>query len=622
MHNRFGAKDAVLFALIAAVGIGVWLAMVQEDRRWSEVRAIRQTLENHTRQLSEIQRGLDATGAPAGSTVPVQPRLIDDSWARPGVAIERPPAWGFAHDPRSEPDFAEGGTLTEMLEGVPPRLTPYTHNDLFYSRIVNETVCESLAMYDAQTLEYRAWLAEAWQMDPEGLWLRVKIRDEARFSDGKPVTADDVRYTVMEHVFNPEIEAQAARAEMSAISDVQIIAPKVVEFRFREKLFLNKQAALRNSILPAHFYRQFTPKRINESTGLVMGSGPWKFASLDPAAQWTPPNPVELVRNEHYWGVRPPIERLRFTLIRDPVARLTEFENGSADIVRGMVDQYEKCASDPAFVEKHTILAWTNMRSGYTFIGWNCGLRAGKPTPFSDRRVRQAMTLLLDRARINRDFFAGVARVATGPFPPGQADPRIQPWPVDETRARALLRDAGWEDRDGDGRMENASGDLFRFEILIVAGNTFSEKLAQYLRDRCAAVGIECVQRATDWASLESIRDARDFDAISMSWSWSNPESDPYQVFHSSQISGQGDNWIQWSNPAADALIEQARRTIDAGVRRELWHQLHALLHEEQPYTFLLETPWIRFVSKRIRNVHTYPVGLHRWEMYIPSAMQ
>ncbi len=631
MEQRFGLKDALSLILILAVGASVWLSMVQEDRRWREMRDLRAAVGEQTQTLAALRRRLDelplAAPTPATETADAKPSsatsAVDvDSWARPGVPVTRPEFWTFASDPRGLPGFAEGGTLNEALEGNPAKITPYVHNDLYYLRIVNESVCESLAMFDSRTLELRAWLAEAWQQDPAGLWLRVKIDDRARFSDGTPVTADDVRFTFMDYVLNPQIQADAHRSLIAIVIDVKVISEKVAEFQFREARYNSINAAMRNPILPRAFYSGFTPSQLNQSTGLLMGSGPYRLERLDPDDQWRPPQPLTLVRNEYYWGERLPIERVRFVFLADPLARLTALENGEVDVARAQPAQFRRKIDESAFTEKFHTLAWTNMRSGYGFVAWNCGDRGGRPTPFADKRVRQAMTLMIDRERVARDFFEGLASVASGPFTPTQSDPAIQPWPFDMDRAVALLEEAGWSDRDGDGIRENAAGEPLTFEYLYASGGPVGERMGKYLIDQGARLGMRVNLKVVDFATMRSLRTSHDFDSFVLQWSWSAPESDVFQLFHSSQASGEGDNWVQWRNPEADALIEKARTTIDPAKRRAVWHELHGLIHHEQPFTFLYNQPWLYFVSKRIQNVNAYPAGLDRREMFIPKDRQ
>lgn len=617
MESRFGLKDCVLLVLVLAVGAAVVLSMVQEDRRWAEVRSLREAVDGQTKLLADIERGLreraPIAAAPANDHA--------DSWARPGAAVERPPAWAVASDPRSMPGFAMGGTLTELCEGTPPRLTPYLVNDPIAYRIVNEAVCEPLAALDPLSLKPRGLLAEAWQMDPAGLWLRVKIRDEARFSDGEPVTAEDVRFTFMDYVLRQEVNAAPFRSEMGQVAGVEVVSERVAEFRFKEARFSNLRAALRNAILPAHVYKRFSAEQLNASTGLVVGSGPYRFETVDAGAQWTPPAEVVLVRNERYWGEAPAIDRLRFVFVADGGARLAAFESGGGDLMRSSPEQHAAKSKDAVFIGKAVALAWLNMRSGYTVLAWNCGERKGKPTPFADARVRRAMTMALDRERISRDFYEGLCKAATGPFPEWQADPGVAPVAFDLEGARRLLGEAGWIDRDSDGVIENAKGEPFEWELTYVRGSVVGERVGPYIADQCAKLGIKMTTRVVDSSALAEARSAHDFDALPTQWSWSDAEYDPFQTLHSSQIEG-GDNWIQWRHSEADRLMEEARRTIDPARRADLWRRLHRMIDLEQPSTYLLNVPWTRFVSGRVENVHPYATGIEKREMFIRKEKQ
>lgn len=658
MNNRFGLKDFVLLALVLGVGVSVFLSMVQEDRRWARMNELAGKIESQENQIGQLIRRLDerendlrelvtavratqqqlgdvaaalksgASIAPSSSPraadsptaiTPMSTRA-DDSWARPGVPVTRPKDRYTKLDSSTLPGYAEGGSFTEIFEAQPPRIMPYTYADT-YGRRITEMVAEFLADFDNDGKVLQGVLAEAWQYDPNGMWLRAKLRPNARFSDGSPVTAEDVRYTFHDYMFNPEIEAERFRSVYNPIKKVSVIAPDVVEFEFVAPKFNNDQLALRLAVIPKSFYSKLTPSEINGATGLLMGSGPYKLATLDPASQWRPGQDIVLVRNEQYWGPLPAIRELRFKVITDGVARMVNYENGEGGMIRPTFEQYARKKTDPEFVKKNTILAWPNIRSGYAFIAWNCGERLGKLTPFHDARVRLAMTHLLDRERIKRDVYEDQGLVATGPFNPfaEQADPEVKPWPFDLARARELLAEAGWRDTDSDGVLENPRGDEFTFEFTYATGSEAGKRIAAYLQDQCAKVGIRCTTRVIDWSVFQTAHKSRDFDALTMQWSPNDPEIDPFQVWHSKSIANQGDNFSQWRSERADALIEQARLELDHDKRMKLWHELHRVIHDEQPYTFLCNLPWLRFVETRLSNIKTYPMGLDFREWYIPA---
>ncbi|HZK81762.1 MAG TPA: hypothetical protein VFC46_11860, partial [Humisphaera sp.] len=160
------------------------------------------------------------------------------------------------------------------------------------------------------------------------------------------------------------------------------------------------------------------------------------------------------------------------------------------------------------------------------------------------------------------------------------------------------------------------------------ANNATFERVVLLLKDGFAKAGITMEQDPVDWPVLQKKLDQRDFDAIALGWG-GVPESDLFQEFDSSQIPDQGDNFMSYSDPKFDAVVEKARMTIDKPARMKLWHEAHALLHEDQPYTFLCSRMSLRFMAKRIENVRRSKLGLnyiYTFSMpmpwYVPKGLQ
>jgi len=641
MEHRFGLKDLIVIVLLLLIGVSVWLSMVQKNRDWRELQRIASRVDEMGRRIEEIaasetmlsdgmkelsaavkNRPLAAAPLPGqGASEPVAAvNTPDAAWARPNVPIEWFGDWTYTTDPRTDPSYRAGGEFFEVFEAQPPKIVPYVAEDV-YSRRVYERVIEPLGTFDAKTLQPRGVLADAWQMDPAGLWFRVHLNPKATFSDGKPVTSEDVRWTVMEYVFNPLIEAVRTRSTLDMIEAVNVIDEHTVEFVFNRAVFTNLSYTMGLYVLPKHYYSQFEPSQINQATGLLMGSGAFRLPTNDPDQQWSPPADITLIRNDRYWAAnaRSPLAALRYRAVNDELSRLTAYRKGECSMIMPTPAQFVSVSTEPGWQEANWSLNWNNMRSPYSFIGWQCGPRAGKKlTPFADQRVRQAMTLMLDRERMIRDIWEGIGVLAKGSVNPDSpaSNPSIAPWPYDQAKARELLAEAGWVDRDGDGVLENAAGDDFEFELTRPAGGETAERIGKFLKDACTKVGIRCNTRVIDWAGVADILKSRDFDAIIMSWGANAPESDPKQIFHSESMREGGDNFVQWKSDAADRAIDQIRTTIDFNTRMKAWHAFGAVLHEEQPYTFVRVIPWLRFVQKEFGNVQTYRTGMDTWEFF------
>ena len=622
MRNGFGFKDLVMLVLLLAVALSVWLSMVQRDRQWELLQKVDGRIADLEKRIQQIR----VAPAAAATTTAAAPR--DDAWARPGVKIERWNAPTPASDPAKLPGYGDGGEFTELFEAQPAKLTPYIASDVYQTRVMDR-VCESLGTFDPKTLKMVGQLADGWQIDPDGLWIRAHINPLAHFSDGQPVTAEDVRWTYMDFINNPLIEAERTRSTQDNLKDVKVIDDHTAEFVFKEPLFTNILTALGDPILPKHYYAKFEPSQVNQATGMLMGSGQFRLDKLpkgsdDLASQWTPGKDVVLVRNEQYWAAPAPLAGMRFRTIKDDLGRLVAYRNGEGSMMLPTSPQFNKLMKDePQFEKSSYMLKWTNMRCGYSFIAWQCGPRNGKMTPFADKRVRKAMTMLLDRERMIRDIWDGIGIVSKGPMNPESpaSDPSVAPLPFDPEKAKALLAEAGWKDRDGDGILENEKGDKFTFEYTYATGGEISERIARFTKDSYGKAGIVMTTRPVDWSRYQELLKLRDFDAITMGWGANAPESDPRQIWHSESIKEGGDNFTQWNSPTCDALIEKGRRTMNEADRMLVWRQFEACVAEDQPYTFVRVAPWLRLVKRDFGNVNTYKTGLEPQEFFKVSAV-
>ncbi len=621
MGNRFGVKDLLQYLFLIAILVSVWLAMLQIDRQWVLIRLTQEKLDEQTRDVADIrrqmQRGLPVAALPGGQSDGAG--AVPSSWA------------GFrrAQQASRAPDYAEGDWLVSYFGDNVPRLTPVLSADAYASR-VQEQVLDTLITRDPETLEYLPLLAESWAVSADGLSIRFTVRQGVTFSDGVPLTAQDVAFT-HRFIVDERIAGPRWRAYYSRIKSVTVEGNDVV-FRFSEPYFEALELAGTMPVLAEHFYGPYLEsaeqaEKFNRATGLLLGSGPYKLQ--DPVG-WTPDQPLELVRNERYWGwVRPAFHRLVWKIIQNDTATLTEFKNGDIDVYGARPLDYRELLKDDSLLARTRHFEYYDAQGGYLFVAWN-QQREGKATRFADARVRQAMTYLTDRQRLVDEVFLGYAKPANGPFNPlgKQNNSDLETRGFDLVRARALLKEAGFEDRDGDGVIESAQGEPFRFKMMYPAASDDYKRLALLLKDFYVRAGIIMELESTDWPLMLKALDEKTFDAISLGWT-SGFEIDLYQVFHSSQMGPGGDNVMSYANPELDRLIETARAEMDEARRMALWHRCHEILWQDQPYTFLIWRASMNFYDGRLENVQRTRSGMNRpglWglpnEWYVPAAKQ
>lgn len=611
MENRFGIKDFFLFLiLLLLIGV-VLLAMTQYDRQWNEMRTTNSLLTQQTTDLARIRRLLEqGVSFGAATTSPTTQNALA----------------GFENILKSQaqPDYAMGDDLVDTFMAMPHRLTPIVSSDLA-SRQVQAVVLDSLCDRDQDTLEWEPRLATKWTFSPDRLQFEFELRRGVTFSDGSPFTADDVVFT-FDFMRDERIEAPRQRAYLDKLDKVEKTGEYSVRFSFKEPYFKSFEIAAGNEILCKAFYSRVSPTDFNRSTGLLLGSGPYRLPNPD---SWRPEpgKPLIVVRNERYWGPTPTFNRIVWKTIDEASARSTAFRNGDIDIYGGSTsgitpEQYDQMVADPELAKRTQHWVIETPTQGMIFIGWNERIVREGPSVFADVRVRKAMTMLTDRQAIVRDIMRGYAFVISGGFSPlsPQCDATVKPWPYDPAAAEALLGEAGFK-RRGD-RLIGPDGKPFQFKLMYNTSNETRRRIASLIRDSYAKAGILVELEPTEFSVCIKRMNDRQYEAYLGGWG-GVIESDANQIFHSSQIAGTGDNFTQFSDERVDRAIELARSEVVDAKRWPLWHEVHRLLHEGEPYTFLYEDKDMQFLTDRFRGVRPTRLGLnsvHDW--YTPATLQ
>jgi peptide/nickel transport system substrate-binding protein len=326
------------------------------------------------------------------------------------------------------------------------------------------------------------------------------------------------------------------------------------------------------------------------------------------------------VRNDRYWGLSPAFDRYVWREVSSDKGRLASFRNGEIDSFGATPEQYRELLKDESLMSRCLHFEYQNPIGGYRYVAWN------EVNPlFKDKRVRQALTMLLDRARMINEISLGYGVIATGPFNPvsKQCNPDITPWPYDVERAKRQLAEAGFADRNNDGVIESADGGKpFEFKLTYPAGSGNYDRMVLFMKDAYARAGIVLKPDPLEWAVFTDRLENKNFEAISLGWT-AGVENDVYQMFHSSQMVAGGDDFMSYKNPELDAAIDAARQTMDESKRMPLWQRAHAILHEDQPYTFLWYGKSLIFIDNRIRNVQLTKLGINpSEEWYVPSQQQ
>ncbi len=418
--------------------------------------------------------------------------------------------------------------------------------------------------------------------------MTFKLREGVVWSDGTPVTAEDVRWTWQAQT-DPDVAWGYAETK-EAIEEVEVLDRRTVRFHLREHgpspLFRVNEGA----VLPRHAWSDLPFSEWRADSGRFLernvSNGPFRLE------RWEPGQEIVLVRNERYYVEdRPRLEKVVLRIVPDKSQQIQQ-------LIGGVVDYVEWVPPDQAvrLREEDGVALSTFSARQYDFLCWN----TLNPL-FAERAVRQALTQAIDRQTIVDSLYRGFARVSVSPilsstwaFHGG-----LDPWPYDPDAARSLLSSSGFEDGDGDGTLER-DGQRFSFELLVNAGSRLQANVATMIQEQLARVGVEARLRALEFNTYVQRITSHDFDASLGGWSIDTSLNLAY-AFHSDSIDN-GYNLGSYSEPEVDRLIEESVRVTDLEARRRILYRLQEILHEDQPYTFLLEPQKVNAQTARLRD--------------------
>lgn len=607
MNRNTYVKIAVTVLLVAVIFFGI-LIVNALDRLHQSNRLLLSKLDQLGRQ-PVVMAGVPAAPLQAGN-IPA------------GAVGNR-----MFFDPQAQP----GGRLIQAIQADTQNLNDLINNDQF-AAVVQGIINSTLATRNYAKPEiFEPLMAESWTVSPDRLTYTIRLRKGILWHDftdpvtgkewkNREVTADDFKF-YLDVIRNPDVNCAPLRVYYQDIAEMKVINPYEFVVRWQKPYFGSQAMTLSMRPLPRHLYNpdgKFDGKRFNDDhlrNRIAIGCGPYKLL------RWEKDVRVIFTRFDNYFGnalgIRPPLAELAFELIKHPNTRYQALLAGQLDQLGLLPEQWIHRTEAPEFKDKYD--KFTYPAQAYSFIGYNL-----RNPLFADRRVRQALTMLVDRERILREIYLGLGRIITGPFFPDSiySDPALKPWPYDVERAKKLLAEAGWRDTDGDGILDK-DGRKFTFAILQVSGHPIQQKMLPLIKESMALAGIDLKIQPLEWSVCLQRLEQRKFEAFTLGWTMPL-DPDPYQVWHSSHMDQtNSSNNIGYKNPEVDKLIDQLRETFDLKERATICHRIARILHEDQPYTFLINPSSLVAISKRYRNVRVFPaVGIADELLWTPKNEQ
>jgi peptide/nickel transport system substrate-binding protein len=512
------------------------------------------------------------------------------------------------------------GTVVVGIRGDVDAWNPYVSADatsamildLLYPRLVREVG------FGPGESGFEPWLATSWARSPDGREITFHLRQDAVWSDGHPVTCEDVRFT-------HGAQIAPAMAWPGAFIKARILAvecpdPTTARFRFREAYADQMLDANDDAIVPASYGRvPFESWRATAWNERAITCGPFRVGPVSPGQE------AVLVRDATWWGAGDTrIETVILRVYPDAGQAVGRFLEGGLHVL----PKFPPLRAAEAALRQDLELVDLPSLS-FAYLGWNvlepeayveerarrgcgtggdCGpddlarLRRERPHPIlADARVRRALTHAIDRHDLVDGLFGGHAVPGSSPIVSTlwAHDPRAA-LPYDRERAAALLAEAGWT-RRGPGGLLERDGRPLQIQVIVNADNQVRRDALARVAASLAALGVRLVEESLPRA--EFVARARDkrFDVVLGGWV-AGSRIEPQALLHARAAANRGNNITSWSTAESDALLDQAAAAPSRDDAGPLWRRWQEIFRDEQPVTVLFEERALLGRSRRVRG--------------------
>jgi peptide/nickel transport system substrate-binding protein len=505
-------------------------------------------------------------------------------------------------------DGDTGGTLVIALPVEPSTLLPPLVR-FAHEKEIADQLFDALAEIgpDLNTLGDAGWtprLAESWQWASDSLSIAFRIHPDARWHDGRRITAGDVRFT-FNLIKNPSVGAKA----LPLVTDVDSVsAPDsltaVVWFAHRSpEQFYN--FAYNVVPVPEHLLRDSDPANLatHPFSRNPVGSGPFRFF------RWEARSLLEVTADtSHYLG-RPLLDRVIWMLNPDITAALV-------NVLAGSVDLFEIVTPDgmTRIAAQEAVLAVPYANPNYGYLGFNFRdpRNPERPHPlFGDRNLRRAIAMAIDRQALLQNVFDSLAWPAVGPVSRmiATADTSLAMVPFDAAGVDQLLDSLGWRDQDGDGVREKGGRPL-RFGILTPSSSAPRRRYAELIQAQLKPHGIRVDVDVSDMSVVQGRMYGSRFDALLNSWLSEPSPSTIRESWHTMPASRRASNLQLYGNPLVDAAIDSAMIEPDPARSRAHYRRAYQGIIDDVAGVWLYEN---RFFMALNRRVHPVIRGADSW---------
>ena len=533
-----------------------------------------------------------------------------------------------------------GGRLVIAEPGDPKTFNPITANESS-SMDIYRFLFASLLGADSVTQEVEPGLAESWTNTPDGKTWTFKLRKNLRWSDGEPLTADDVVFTFNDVIYNPGVDNVTRDAlqvdgkpfTVTKIDDltIRVVTPDIYA------PFLEAFGA-GVPILPKHILAKTVADKtfasaygINWKPEDIVGSGPFRLKEYKTAQS------VLLERNPWFFEVDSNAQRLPycdnvvFTVVPDRNAISLRFLSGECDVHDYIyANEYDHFKTESANGKFQLLEPGIGMETDFFWFNENTNVDAKTGQPcvdpkklkwFRNVKFRQACAYAIDRDSLIRSVFSGRAIPNYGFVTPGNKkwfNPDIPQYPHDLARARELLKEIGIEDRNGDGMLEDADGNTIEFVFNTNIENNSRMKAAVLIQADLQKLGFKVVLQPIEFNTLiHKIDDTHEYECVLMGLF--GGATDPCFQANVIRSDGYTHQWFpREKQPSTswearlDFLMNDLSKTLDFAGRKKDFDEVQRILAEQQPMIFTVTPYYYAAARSDIGNLRPTALSFYR----------
>jgi peptide/nickel transport system substrate-binding protein len=496
-----------------------------------------------------------------------------------------------------------GGTLTYVYHPEPTALSTIATSAVPVA-IISTKIYESLLTYSGPELTPKPSLAESWTVSDDKKTYTFKLRQGVKWHDGAPFTSADVKFSV-ENIIRPY--HSRGRVYFGDVQEVATPDPSTVVFVLKAPVpfFMNVFQPGEAPIMPKHLLEKIdtgsaAAVRSSEIMQKPVGTGPFKLQ------EWKKGSHIILEKNPDYWRKGYPcLDQVVLRVMPDGSARAIAVENGEVDLapMSGLPEaEIQRLSKLPQF---------ETTKDGAEALGPNMWLEVNmRDKPLADVRVRQAISLVLDRAKIIDVIWYGQGTPATGPIVsanPVLYNKALKPYEYDPRKANQLLDEAGYK--------RGANGVRFEMTQNFLPYGENWVRLAEYVRQELGKVGIAVKTESLDLGGwLKAVYTDWSFNLTStFSHNYSDPSIGVERTFTSDNIKKGATftNSMGYKNARVDELFAKAARETDTAARKKQFDEIQQILHDELPVIFLVELSYTNIWNKRVHGLITNGISMY-----------